>query len=506
MGNITDIIDNFIKSGLQETDSIKRIKEFPNYFIFNIGEVFSIKRKIFLRKCLNRPSKKDAYFQIGLKEGKIIRVLRVHQLVAQYFVENPSRLKFVNHIDGNKLNNHFKNLEWVSASQNTKASFIQGRKIHDNTKRKNSEIRRNTTGRQHHKSKPVINIHTQKIFHSASEASIEAEMTLGGLIYHLDRLEKNNKNLSKTPIINIKTNEIFYSLNDACRESGLSPQGMIFHLKKENDKIPDSFYYRYFQGELVHNSNLPYRWHKISVEPFYQPNYLDKYRVFESGAIYNCYSDRWLVPTKTDRGLDVTIGINGKPFYHRLVHRIVAEVFIPNAAQKSLVYHKDGNKSNNNVDNLFWCNHAELKQHYLKLNPKDVNKLKLRELEKRNQIIELTEGELQAVLVSSRNYVITSKGRVYSYLLNRFLSTKKNSFGYSVISHGGKGSELPSRFVHRLVALAFINCDNPENMVVHHRDFNPANNAIENLKWCTTEENLKYSANAGRMIYQKLIT
>lgn len=44
----------------------------------------------------------------------------VHRLVAEYFCENsnPHEKDQVNHIDGNKLNNTFQNLEWVSQSEN----------------------------------------------------------------------------------------------------------------------------------------------------------------------------------------------------------------------------------------------------------------------------------------------------------------------------------------------------------------------------------------------------
>ena len=40
-----------------------------------------------------------------------------HRLVAEYFIPNPNNLPIVHHIDGNKLNNIYTNLQWVSAEE-----------------------------------------------------------------------------------------------------------------------------------------------------------------------------------------------------------------------------------------------------------------------------------------------------------------------------------------------------------------------------------------------------
>ena len=50
-----------------------------------------------------------------------------------------------------------------------------------------------------------------------------------------------------------------------------------------------------------------------------------------------------------------------------LVHRIVAECFIDNPNNLPVVNHIDGNKQNNNVNNLEWVTHSENTKHAYKL-------------------------------------------------------------------------------------------------------------------------------------------
>lgn len=51
---------------------------------------------------------------------------RVHRLICETFISNPHNKSEVNHIDGNKLNFHISNLEWVTSSENKKHAFRIG--------------------------------------------------------------------------------------------------------------------------------------------------------------------------------------------------------------------------------------------------------------------------------------------------------------------------------------------------------------------------------------------
>lgn len=68
----------------------------------------------------------NGYATVGIKVGNVSKAHKVHRLVAEAFIPNPDNLPFVNHIDGNKLNNHVHNLEWCTASHNVSEAYRLG--------------------------------------------------------------------------------------------------------------------------------------------------------------------------------------------------------------------------------------------------------------------------------------------------------------------------------------------------------------------------------------------
>lgn len=84
------------------------------YSISDIGEVRNDKRNNLLK--INNDK---GYAHIGLHINGKIKNYRVHRLVALMFIPNPEGKPYVNHIDGNPLNNCVNNLEWVTPQENT---------------------------------------------------------------------------------------------------------------------------------------------------------------------------------------------------------------------------------------------------------------------------------------------------------------------------------------------------------------------------------------------------
>ena len=99
-----------------------------DYLISNHGRVRSLKCHKDRLMPLTKQRKGYYYVMLWDSNEQKATCRRVNRLVAQAFIPNPDNLPEVNHIDGDKANNHASNLEWCTRSHNVKHSFDTGLK------------------------------------------------------------------------------------------------------------------------------------------------------------------------------------------------------------------------------------------------------------------------------------------------------------------------------------------------------------------------------------------
>lgn len=94
---------------------------------------------------------------------------------------------------------------------------------------------------------------------------------------------------------------------------------------------------------------------------------LGRYEVSDTGAVRNIKTKREIKQFVGKDGY-LRLQIAGKT---RTVHRVVATAFIPVEVGKDFINHKDGNKQNNNANNLEWCTRSENLKHAYRLGLKN---------------------------------------------------------------------------------------------------------------------------------------
>jgi hypothetical protein len=243
----------------------------------------------------------------------------------------------------------------------------------------------------------------------------------------------------------------------------------------------------------------------------------------------------------------VEVGINGK---RHLLHRLIAIAFdLPKADEQTQVNHRDGDPSNNRLENLEWVTRSENINHSYKTNsnrascalrkskPLRARKMGTKEwtdfpsTHEASRVLgidrgnigkclngtyqqcngyEFTEGPpTETPILEGEEWRDTRNGARVSSLgriQNRdgvVFTPKPRKDGYVLVMIASS-----TYLVHRLVAEAFLPPPlTPEHVEVNHKDGDPTNNRADNLEWCTRAENVQHSydtntqraSNAGRM-------
>jgi hypothetical protein len=220
-----------------------------------------------------------------------------------------------------------------------------------------------------------------------------------------------------------------------------------------------------------------------------------------------------------------------------LIHTLIARIFLgPPPDDTYTVDHIDGNRINNHVTNLRWASPKEQRMNQKREGKRRSSKpitqmasdgteiftwLKIRDA---SAFLGLSHTNLSKVCkngnslggykwkyclddipgeiwkeISSEEFEpvsVSNKGRYYKHTSEKIGFGFDNHAGYKLINLKFSNKKKKARFLHDLIAQAFLG-ETPENCIVNHKDGNKKNNKVENLEYITYSENTKHAYDSG---------
>ena len=211
------------------------------------------------------------------------------------------------------------------------------------------------------------------------------------------------------------------------------------------------------------------------------PNY-DNYYIYDDGNVLNIVTNRMLKGSISEHGYRYyRLSKNNikRMFY---AHRLVAEAFLINPDNLPVVNHKDGNKLNNNIDNLEWVGYSENIKHAYNNNL--IKKNRKREYYKKN----FPNEEWKKI--PNYNYSVSNIGRIRNDNTLLLLKPSLTCGYYKVrLSNNGRVKDF---MIHNLVYCIFNGISNiPKGYIIDHVNSNKTDNTLTNLRLITLSENVK---------------
>ena len=157
-----------------------------------------------------------------------------------------------------------------------------------------------------------------------------------------------------------------------------------------------------------------------------------RYYVSKEGRVYSKTSGTWKVMAQrisSNGYVNITLFSDTKQKLRTKVHILVAKIWIDNPKELPCVGHKDNVRTNNKVDNLYWCTYKENSQQMVRDGRHYVPALKL-SLEEIDDLVKLYKNKTPIKQLESK--FSTNRVQLYGYLdlrgIKRNFKTRQKAY------------------------------------------------------------------------------